>query len=194
MNIRLASTLSLAAICLVPIADAATYYWKPGATVGDYGTLSNWSTESTSGADASALPGAGDILELNADYALDLGDNDWSLKSWGPEKTNASAEHSLSVRNGSLTLSNIDAAPASITVSNATLTVTGRMGGGDNGNGTDLHQYLTVKDGGVVSVYDLNPCRFLWTIEEGGTLTFNNKYLGAYGNAANVTDPSQNGI
>lgn len=194
MKLKLCSLFSLAIAFAATPLRATTYYWKPGATLGDYGTLSNWSTESISGADASALPGLGDILELNADYALDLGGNDWSLESWGPEKTNAGAEHSLSVRNGSLTLSNIDAAPASITVSNATLTVTGRMGGGENGNGTDLHQYLTVKDGGVVSVYDLNPCRFLWTIEEGGTLTFNNKYLGAYGNAANVTDPSQNGI
>ena len=194
MKLKLCSLFSLAIVFAATPLRATTYYWKPGATWGDYVTLSNWSTESISGADASALPGSDDILELNADYALDLGGNDWSLESWGPQKTNAGAEHSLSVRNGSLTLSYIDAAPASITVSNATLTVTGRLGGGNNGSGTDLHQYLTVKDGGVVSVYDLNPCRFLWTIEEGGTLTFNNKYLGAYGNAANVTDPSQNGI
>ena len=189
-----AAALLAAAVLAATPAGAATYYWKQGSTFADYGTVANWSTESMSGADAASLPGPGDVLELNADYALDLGGDDWSLASWGPEKTNAGAERSLSIRNGSLAFANLDAAPSSITVSNATLAVTGRLGGGNNGSGTDLHQYLTIQNGGVVSVHDLNPCRFLWTVEEGGTLSFNNKYLGAYGNAANVTDPSKNGI
>ena len=192
---RLLPVAALAASLLTaPVARSTTYYWKPGATLGDYGTLSNWSTESLTGADAAALPGSGDRIELNADYALDLGGASYSLAGWGPDKTNTSAERTLFVTNGVLSFANLDAAPCAITIADATFTISGRLGGGNNGNGTDLHQYLTIKDGGLVSVYDLNPCRFVWIVEEGGTLTFNNKYFGAYGNAANATDPSQNGI
>ena len=60
---RLLPVAALAASLLTaPVARSTTYYWKPGATLGDYGTLSNWSTESLTGADAAALPGSEDRI------------------------------------------------------------------------------------------------------------------------------------
>ena len=62
MKLKLCSLFSLAIVFAATPLRATTYYWKPGSTVGDYGTLSNWSTEGLTGADAAVLPGSGDAL------------------------------------------------------------------------------------------------------------------------------------
>lgn len=63
-----AIAVSSAALC----ASAATYYWKPGTTQGQWTTIENWSTESATGATASALPGSGDKFDAKCDYNIDL--------------------------------------------------------------------------------------------------------------------------
>ena len=73
MKLKLCSLFSLAIAFAATPLRATTYYWKPGSTVGDYGTLSNWSTEGLTGADAAVLPGSGDALYYKGDYAFDLG-------------------------------------------------------------------------------------------------------------------------
>ena len=84
-------------------AQATTYYWKPGTTQGLWTTLSNWSTESTTGADAEALPGASDSLYNSGDYNFDLDGGSYTLVSWPtPGDWN---NHYLTIANGSLTFS-----------------------------------------------------------------------------------------
>ena len=64
MKLKLCSLFSLAIAFAATPLWATTYYWKPGSTEDNYGTLSNWSTESLTGATATALPGSGDNLLL----------------------------------------------------------------------------------------------------------------------------------
>ena len=70
-----AIAVSSAALC----ASAATYYWKPGATQGQWTTIENWSTESATGATASALPGSGDSLAPNQSYNFNLAGGTYTL-------------------------------------------------------------------------------------------------------------------
>ena len=77
-----AAAFAAAVLAAALPARATTYYWKPGATLGDYGTLSNWSTEGLTGADAAVLPGSGDALYYKGDYAFDLGGNTYDKKSY----------------------------------------------------------------------------------------------------------------
>ena len=84
-------------------AQATTYYWKPGTTQGLWTTLSNWSTEPTTGADAEALPGASYSLYNSGDYNFDLDGGSYTLVSWPtPGDWN---NHYLTIANGSLTFS-----------------------------------------------------------------------------------------
>ena len=75
-------------------AQAVTYYWKGGNSWADYGTLSNWSTESATGADATALPGADDSLATQTCY-FDLGGKTWEIGTTSP-----GSAHSYQFTNG----------------------------------------------------------------------------------------------
>ena len=70
---------AIAAACAALCASAATYYWKPGATQGQWTTIENWSTESATGATASALPGSGDSLAPNQSYNFNLAGGTYTL-------------------------------------------------------------------------------------------------------------------
>ena len=82
------------ALVLAATSGATTYYWKgvsysgsydPNAGYGLWSSLSNWSTESENGGDASALPSSSDKL-----YALgsspwrhfDLEGDEWTIDGW----------------------------------------------------------------------------------------------------------------
>ena len=101
MKLKLCSLFSLAIAFAATPLRATTYYWKPGATLGDYGTLSNWSTEGLSGADAAVLPGSGDALYYKGDYAFDLGGNTYEIGGWSAS-ADSGARRTLSVVNGTL--------------------------------------------------------------------------------------------
>ena len=75
-------------------AQAVTYYWKGGKSWADYGTLSNWSTESATGADATALPGTEDSLATQTCY-FDLGGKTWDIGTTSP-----GSGHSYQFTNG----------------------------------------------------------------------------------------------
>ena len=79
------STVSVFALCLFAVSSAfgATYYWKGGSSWADYGTLSNWSTESATGVDAESLPGAADSLATQKSY-FDLGGKTWEIGIYSP--------------------------------------------------------------------------------------------------------------
>ena len=65
--------------CAALGASAATYYWKPGTTQGQWTTIENWSTESATGATASVLPGSGDSLAPNQSYNFNLAGGTYTL-------------------------------------------------------------------------------------------------------------------
>jgi len=77
--------LSLLLACAVTCAQATTYYWK-GATgsssYGNWSDLSNWSTESASGADAAAAPGPTDKFYGYQHRSIDLEGQEWSIGGW----------------------------------------------------------------------------------------------------------------
>jgi hypothetical protein len=83
------------ALCFARTSGATTYYWKgvsyesssydPNAGYGLWSSLSNWSTESESGADATALPGASDQIYglINHKWRqFDLGGSEWTIGGW----------------------------------------------------------------------------------------------------------------
>ena len=74
------------ACCLATTAGATTYYWKGGSTWANYGTLSNWSTESDQGADADVLPGASDSFPTITSQKcyFDLGGQVWEIGTYSP--------------------------------------------------------------------------------------------------------------
>lgn len=90
----------VAASLAVTSAQAETYYWKLGNTQGRWTELNNWSTESTSGADAETLPSASDSLYGTADYNFDLDGGSYTLTGWPtPGDWN---NHYLTIANGTL--------------------------------------------------------------------------------------------
>ena len=97
---RYVQGLLLVALAFYAIdAQSVTYYWKGGNSWADYGTLSNWSTESATGADATALPGADDKVESQTCY-FDLGGLEYTLGS--KDEGSGSGSGKLQVRNGIL--------------------------------------------------------------------------------------------
>ena len=91
--------LSLLLACSATCAQATTYYWKGGSSWADYGTLSNWSTESAEGVDADALPGSGDVVNLQSCF-FDMGGSEYTLGS--KTEGSGSGSHNFSVSNGVL--------------------------------------------------------------------------------------------
>ena len=92
---RYVQGLLLVALAFYAIdAQSVTYYWKGGNSWADYGTLSNWSTESATGADATALPGADDSLATQTCY-FDLGGKTWEIGTTSP-----GSAHSYQFTNG----------------------------------------------------------------------------------------------
>ena len=191
-----AAVLLAAAVIAAPPAGASTYYWKPGSTFADYGTLSNWSTESVSGADAAALPGSGDALEPDADYAFDLGGASFAVGNWNPDGTKTSARRTLSVRNGTLsTAGTWKPSPATITVQDG-----GRLSFGSGstyypGQGSGQVCYLDVESGGYAEIlHNYNLRNSVLNVAAGGELTFHPaSYFGAT-SAAAANSAGQAGI
>ena len=96
-------------LCFARTSGATTYYWKNSTSTTDYkvwdevdpndGTYVNWSTESTTGANASSLPGTSDTVK-QVNVAYDLNGGDWTVGTFG---ANAGWQ-GFSVRNGTLTV------------------------------------------------------------------------------------------
>ena len=97
----------------VSSAFGATYYWKgvnyvsstfdATAGYGSWSELTNWSTESATGADATALPGADDSiygLVKNTWRQFDLDGREWSIYGW--HTTGDWDRHNWRFRNGTL--------------------------------------------------------------------------------------------
>ncbi len=94
-------------------ANGETYYWKgvnyvsstydTSAGYGVWSDCSNWSTESATGADATALPGPGDSiygLVKNTWRQFDLNGGEWSIYGW--QTTGDWDRHYWRFRNGTL--------------------------------------------------------------------------------------------
>ena len=178
MKLKLCSLFSLAIAFAATPLRATTYYWKPGATLGDYGTLSNWSTEGLSGADAAALPGSGDALYYKGDYAFDLGGNTYEIGGWSAS-ADSGARRTLSVVNGTLDNKG-DWKPYKMTMT---------IGGG----GTFVHSggsflpgqdstsitYVNVESGGTFTLTGAcNPLNLHFNVASGGTFNFSPSYWG----------------
>ena len=108
-SIYLISLLSMFAMC----AKGETYYWKgvhyvsstfdAEAGYGSWSNLSNWSTESETGADATKLPGTSDsIYGLVKDTwrQFDLDGGEWSIYGW--QTVGDWDRHNWRFRNGTL--------------------------------------------------------------------------------------------
>lgn len=108
-SIYLISLLSMFAMC----AKGETYYWKgvhyvsstfdAEAGYGSWSNLSNWSTESETGADATALPGVDDSiygLVKNTWRQFDLDGGEWSIYGW--QTVGDWDRHNWRFRNGTL--------------------------------------------------------------------------------------------
>lgn len=96
--------------CAATCASAATYYWKSTsasepASASLWTALSNWSTESESGADATALPGASDDIYDKGNgvwRSFDLEDGEWSISGWKSAYSDDWFRHYWRFRNGTL--------------------------------------------------------------------------------------------
>ena len=91
------------ALCFARTSGATAYYWKGGSSWADYGTLSNWSTEGADGADADALPSAGDGVDRQSCY-FDMGGGEYTLGS--KTEGSGSGTGQFRVRNGVLHIAN----------------------------------------------------------------------------------------
>ena len=97
---------ALAATC----AQAATYYWKATsasepASGSLWTALSNWSTESESGADATELPGASDDIYDKGNgvwRSFDLENGEWSISGWKSAYSDDWNRHNWRFQNGTL--------------------------------------------------------------------------------------------
>ena len=173
-----AAAFAAAVLAAALPARATTYYWKPGATLGDYGTLSNWSTEGLTGADAAVLPGSGDALYYKGDYAFDLGGNTYEIGGWSAS-ADSGARRTLSVVNGTLDNKG-DWKPYKMTMT---------IGGG----GTFVHSggsflpgqdstsitYVNVESGGTFTLTGAcNPLNLHFNVASGGTFNFSPSYWG----------------
>ncbi len=176
-----------AATLILPLipAQAATYYWKPNlAEPGLWTELSNWSTESIAGADAAALPGAGDSLSggdkptsNDGNYNFDLGGGDYTISGWiVPDDWD---NHYLTLANGSLTFSGlVQTHSGAINVgSGGTL----HLASGSEfipGLYTGSGLQINVNDGGEMNVSGtVRLYSGSFNIASGGTMTFSPSYF-----------------
>ena len=97
--------VAIAAACAALGASAATYYWKPGTTQGQWTDLSNWSTESATGATASALPGSGDKFDAICDYNIDLCGETHQVYKMPEANGGFNDQHMFRIVNGTLKFS-----------------------------------------------------------------------------------------
>lgn len=173
--------------------NAATYYWKPGATQGLWTNLSNWSTEGVDGADATATPGESDNLDKLSDFNIDLNQGDYTIVGWGSD-AGAWEHRNWTISNGRLT------------ITGETRTHSGNWNietGGDlifpSGStfypGVDVNDPMNVNinNGGSLSV--LGTARFyrsIYTVASGGELTFQPTSIRTTSSKANAIN--NNGI
>ncbi len=177
-SLRTRALPALALALTACASPAATYYWKPGATAADYGTLSNWSTESLSGPDAAALPGSGDKFYYAGDYALDLGGGSYTINGWS-SSADSGARRTFSLENGTLTNTG-DWKPykMTMTIGNGGTFV---HNGGSFLPGQDswATTYVNIGNGGTFRLVNAaNPMYLNFTISSGGTMDFAPTYWG----------------
>lgn len=187
MKLKLCSLFSLAIAFAATPLRATTYYWKPGSAGGDYGTLSNWSTESLTGADALVLPGASDALHPDADYAFDLGGGSYEIGDWNKDGTMTTPGRTLSVTNGSLTVTGTwKPSPVTIAVKAGGSLVFGSGSTYYPGQGSGQVCTLSVEDGGSASIlHNYNLRNSVLNVASGGTLVFHPaSYFGGTSSAA----------
>jgi len=159
--------------CAALSVNAATYYWKPGATQGLWTTLENWSTEGVDGADATATPGESDNLDKLSDFNIDLNQGDYKIVGWGSD-AGAWEHRNWTISNGRLTITgetrthsgnwNIETGGVLIFPSGSTFYP---------GVDVDSPMYVNINNGGSLSV--LGTARFyrsIYTVASGGELTF----------------------
>ena len=161
-------------LCMATTSSATAYYWKGGSSWADYGTLSNWSTESAQGADADVLPGSGDGVNQQSCY-FDMGGGEYTLGS--KTEGSGSGTGQFRVKNGTLHISSsasvqnggghvLDGGRLVID-GNATLTI-GLWNGGTCG--------FDVDDGGILQIDGKVD---MWngqvTVNSGGTFILNGK-------------------
>ncbi len=82
--------------------NAATYYWKPGATQGLWTTLENWSTEGVGGTPAASLPSSSDSLAPNLSYNFELAGGTYTLAGL---KDGNDTQTTFAIENGTLKFS-----------------------------------------------------------------------------------------
>ncbi|MBR1921515.1 MAG: hypothetical protein IJ829_05880 [Kiritimatiellae bacterium] len=165
-------------VALASGANAATYYWKSGSTLGDYGTLSNWSTESTTGADATALPGSGDKLDYAGDYAFDLGGNTYEIGGWSASG-DSGARRTVLITNGALDNKG-DWKPYKMTMTiGSGGTFVHSAGSFLPGQDSTAITYVNVENGGTfVLTGACNPMNLYFNVAAGGTFDFTPSYWG----------------
>ena len=182
MKLKLCSLFSLAIAFAATPLWATTYYWKQGSTGGDYGTLSNWSTEGLSGADATVLPGSGDKLYYKGDYAFDLGGNTYEIGGWSKD-SDSGARRTLSVVNGTLDNKG-DWKPYEMTMTignGGTFVHSGGafLPGEKSAAITAAITYVNVENGGTFTLTGAcNPLNLYFNIASGGTFNFSPSYWG----------------
>lgn len=182
MKLKLCSLFSLAIAFAATPLRATTYYWKQGSTGGDYGTLSNWSTESLTGADATVLPGSGDKLYYKGDYAFDLGGNTYEIGGWSKD-SDSGARRTLSVVNGTLDNKG-DWKPyeMTMTIGNGGTFVHSAgafLPGEKSAAITAAITYVNVENGGTFTLTGAcNPLNLYFNIASGGTFNFSPSYWG----------------
>lgn len=189
--------LAAAALALgvATTANATAYYWKGGSSWADYGTLSNWSTESADGADAAVLPGSADGVNQQSCY-FDMGGGEYTLGS----KTEGSGGGAgqFRVQNGTLHISSSASVQNAgghvldggrlVIDGNATLTI-GVWNGSTCG--------FSVDDGGVLQVDGkLDMWNGQVTVNSGGTFILNGKarFTGGGARAARIIIQGGNAI
>ena len=173
-----AAAFTAAVLATALPARATTYYWKPGATLGDYGTLSNWSTEGLTGADVAVLPGSGDALYYKGDYAFDLGGNTYEIGGWSAS-ADSGARRTLSVVNGTLDNKG-DWKPYKMTMTIGNGGTFVHSGGSFlPGQDSTSITYVNVESGGTFTLTGAcNPLNLHFNVASGGTFNFSPSYWG----------------
>ena len=165
-----------ALFCMAHASNAATYYWK-GVTDdtagGNWSELSNWSTESATGADATALPGSSDKFYGLQSRSIDLEGQEWSIGGWN--STGDWNRYKMYLSNGTLNVvGNVTTHSDDIYINNGATLVfasgtTFNPAEGDAGN---HRQY--VRSGGEVDVLGtLLIYYYTLYVQSGGTAVIN---------------------
>ena len=179
-----------AALLAVAIpAPAATYYWKaPDATWGDWTDLSNWSTESATGLDATVLPGASDRLFGNVGEGttrqFDLAGGERTIEGWSSNANDNWLRHNLRFRNGALLVAgdvsthsdtvHLDAGASLVLSSNTTYTASFGHAGADQWR---VHPGASLSFLGSLKIYKADV-----EVDEGATFVLDPRSFGFTGN------------